>query len=116
MRHYWYIEPSSESRANIVLYRLNSTITFNPNIHPIRLPFYEDFSYEGWSSYILGFRSPDGPSMPHLQAALTSVFDNRLCNFVVAEHEICGIEGSEPYESGTIRRFNSFTGNTFRRQ
>lgn len=114
VRHYWFIEPSSENRPNIVLFRMNSTITFNPNIHPIQLPIYPDFAYEGWSSIILGFHTPDGPSTPHLQSALANIFENNLCNFgSSADHDICAIEGSEPYQSGSIRRFNGFTGKRF---
>ncbi|XP_037040519.1 coagulation factor X-like [Bradysia coprophila] len=111
VRSYWYIEPSPENRPNIVLFRMNSTITFNPNVHPIRLPFYQDFDYEGWSSLMLGFRSPDGPSTPHLQSMEASIFNNNQCDFDsdFADHDICAIDSGELYQ-GPIRRFNSFTG------
>jgi len=109
VRSYWYIEPSSQDSPNIVLFRMNETITFNPNLHPVRLPFYVNFSYEGWSSFILGYRLPTGPSMPHLQAAAVGIFENSLCNLYgnIADHEMCGIEGSE---TGSGIRFDGFTG------
>jgi len=112
VRHFWYIEPSSANRPNIVLMRINDTITYSPNVHPIQLPFFEDFAYEGWSSSILGYRTPDGPFTAQLQSAHVSIFNNNLCNFYgsIDEHEICGIDGSEPYESGSIRRYDAFTG------
>lgn len=111
MQTFWYIEPSFENSPNIVLYRMNGTMTFNPNIHPIRLPFYQDFGYEGWSSLILGFRLPDGPSRPHLQSAEVSIFNNNLCDLSgrIDDHEICAIDGGEPHQ-GPIIRFNAFTG------
>lgn len=113
VRHYWFIEPSSVDRPNIVLFRMDETITFNPNVHPIRLPFYQDFAYDGWSSLMLGFRSPVGQSTPHhLQSDQASIFGNNLCHFAgnVADHEICAIDGGEPSQSGPTRRFNTFTG------
>lgn len=120
VRNYWYIEPSPENRPNIVLLRMNGTITFNPNVHPIRLPFYQDFAYEDWSSLILGFRTPDGPSTPHLQSAEASILNNNLCNFGLSDvthaHEICAIDGGESNQSGPIRRFNAFTGKIFFRK
>lgn len=115
VRHYWYIEPSSENRPNIVLFRINGTITFNPNVHPIRLPFYQDFDYEDWSSVIVGFQSPVGLTRPHMQSAQASILNNNVCSFDgrnMADHEICAIDGSEPYD-GSLRRFDSFTGKTF---
>lgn len=95
---------------------MHETIKFDPNVHPIRLPFYQDFAYEGWSSLILGFRTTDGPFTAQLQSAqVNSVFNNDLCNFDgdIAEHEMCGIEGSGPDPIGPIRRFNAFTGNIY---
>lgn len=115
VRHYWYIEPSRENIANIVLLRLRETLTFNPNIQPIRLPSNENFSYEAWSTHILGFQTPVGSFSAQLQSVHTSVFNNSLCNFsdYIADHEICGNEGSDINGSGPIKIFDAFTGNTF---
>jgi len=111
VRHYWYITPSLENSPNIVLLRLHETLTFNPNIQPIRLPSHQNFTYEAWSSYILGFDIPSGIYRSYLQSAHASIFNSSLCNFygVIDAHEICGIDGSEPYQ-GSIRRYNGFTG------
>lgn len=114
VRHYWYITQSIENSPNIALLRLHETLSFNPNIQPIRLPSHDNFSYEAWSAHILGYQIPNGVLSAQLQSAQTSIFNNSLCNFYgnIADHEICGIEGSDPY-NGAIRRFNGFTGNTF---
>lgn len=117
VRHYWYITPSPENSANIVLLRLHETLTFNPNVQPIRLPSAENFSYEAWSSYILGFRVPPGPADAQLQSVHTSILNIGLCNLVgnpVHDHEICAVEGGDPNGSGPVMRFNAFSGNNIR--
>jgi len=119
VRTYWYIEPSFGNRPNIALFRIDENITFNPNVQPIRLPFYQDFSYDGWSSQILGFpSSPGGISMPRLQSVEARFLSNNVCEFdfsffgiyTADDHEMCSIDGRETTESGAIRLLDSFTG------
>lgn len=115
VRTYWYIESSFENRPNIALFRINGTITFNPNIHPIRLPFYRDFDYVDWSSTILGFFSPDGPLRPHLQSAAASILNRNLCDFgysITTDNDLCALDGGEPADRPVVR-YNGFTGNFF---
>ncbi|XP_037027374.1 uncharacterized protein LOC119068073 [Bradysia coprophila] len=100
VRHFWYIEPSPENSPSIVLYRLHESLIFNPNVHPIRLPFYQNFYYEGWSSLVLGYGSLSSETYAaQLQSVHTSITNNSLCNVAIDEHEICGIESREPNET-----------------
>jgi len=111
-RHFWYIEPSSENSPNIVILRFHERLTFNPNIQPIRLPSPTNFSYEGWTSLRLGFNTPEGTFRAHLQFVNTNIPRNDECNFVgiLADHDMCAIEGGPVNEGGPILRFNAFTG------
>lgn len=115
VRHYWYIQPSIENSPNIVLLRLHESLTFNPNIQPIRLPSHENFSYEDWVSYILGFDTQDGPFSAQLQSANANIRNNSLCNFSgnTADHEICASEGSPSLDEGPLIRRNGFTGDDY---
>lgn len=113
VRHYWYIRPTPEDSPNIALFRLHESLIFNPNIQPVRLPSNKNFTYEAWSSYVLGFRAPEGPSLTHLVSIHTSILNNELCNFVglpAPDHEICGLEGNDTSESGPIQIFNGISG------
>lgn len=113
VRHYWYITPSSENRPNIVLFRLHESLTFNPNVQPIRLPSAEKFSYDAWSSYILGYQTPgSGPFSAQLSSVHARILNNELCNFNgnAPDYEMCGSDGGDPRESGPIMRFNGFSG------
>lgn len=115
VRHYWYIEPSCENRPNIVLFRLHATLTFNPNVQPIRLPFDKHFSYEDWSAVTLGYASSTpGPNRYwfRLLSMPINITESSLCENaigVIAEYEICS---TEPIETEIIR-FTSFAGNYF---
>ncbi|XP_037048501.1 serine proteinase stubble-like [Bradysia coprophila] len=98
VRHYWYIEASPENSPAIVLCRIHEPLTFNPNVQPIRLPYAANanFSYEAWSSIILGYRlaAPD-----QLQFVPSNLFNNNQCEFeirfgqdrgIIGDHELCG--------------------------
>lgn len=115
VRHYWYITPSPDNSPNIVLFRLHESIKFNPNVQPIRLPSHGNFSYDGWSSYRLGFVTPGaGLFSAQLTSIHTSILDNGLCSFNgnASDFEICGSDDSEPNESGPIMRVDAFSGIT----
>ncbi|KAG4077419.1 hypothetical protein HA402_002846 [Bradysia odoriphaga] len=101
-RHYWYIEPTPEDSPRMVLLRFHETLTFNPNIQPIRLPSPENFSYEAWSSYLLGFDLSSGNAIAHLQSTQASILNNSLCNFhgIIHDYEICATDGSERFDVG----------------
>ncbi|XP_037044801.1 uncharacterized protein LOC119080505 [Bradysia coprophila] len=103
VRHYWYIEPSPEDSPRIVLSRFHEAVTFNPNIQPIRLPSSENFSYEAWSSHLLGHRSGPGNVWAHLQSTHASILNNSLCNFhgIIHDHEICATDGGERFDGGS---------------
>lgn len=97
VRHYWYIEPSCENSPTLVLARFHKTLTFNPNVQPIRLPSLDNFSYEGWSSYLL--RRP-----ARLQSTNASILSNSLCSFQDAkmdDHEICATDGTQGFQIGS---------------
>lgn len=110
VRHYWFIAPSVENSPSIVLARLHETITFNPNIHPIRLPSSGNFDYVGWSSLQLGFESVAGIFFAYSQSAETTILNNNLCNFDPGDHEMCGVNGGDTLEFGLVR-LNAFIGN-----
>lgn len=112
VRHYWYITPSLEDRPNIALLRLHETLTFNPNVQPIRLPTHGNFTYLDWSSYQLGHGSLLGGYHSWLQSMHTSILNNNLCNFaggVTPDYEICGMNSGGAYD-GEVQRFDSFIG------
>lgn len=96
VRNYWYIEPSPENSPRLVLLRLHEPITLTPNIQPIRLPSSENFPYEDWSSYVLGFQLTSGSVMAHLRSTHASILNNNLCNFhgIIHDHEMCASDGS----------------------
>ncbi|KAJ6648939.1 Transmembrane protease serine 11B-like protein [Pseudolycoriella hygida] len=112
MRHYWYIEPSAENSPNIVLLQFHERLTYNPNIHAIRLAAPGNFSYEGWASLSLGFNTPVGDFSAQLQFISTSIPNNNACTFAgnLANHEMCAIEADAGDVDGPIRRFNAFSG------
>jgi len=98
VRHFWYIEPTSENQPNIVLFRMHETIEFNPSVQPMRMPFYVDYRYEGWSSLILGFQLKFN-NYEYLQSVNVSILSNSLCTFEgrrIADHDICCIDSTEP--------------------
>ncbi|KAJ6648528.1 hypothetical protein Bhyg_03758, partial [Pseudolycoriella hygida] len=97
MRHLWYIEPSAENSPNIVLLQFHQTLTFNPNIQPIRLAAPGNFSYEGWASIFMGFDTLIEPELyptQQLKFVSSNIPRNEDCNLVgnLADHEICSIE------------------------
>ncbi|XP_037037350.1 uncharacterized protein LOC119075060 [Bradysia coprophila] len=112
VRHYWYIEASPENSPAIVLCRIHEPLTFNPNVQPIRLPYAANanFSYEAWSSLILGYRL----SAPNqLQFVPSNIFNNNQCEFeirfgqdrgIIGDHELCGTINNQT-GSGLIRHF-----------
>ncbi|KAJ6648940.1 Transmembrane protease serine 11D [Pseudolycoriella hygida] len=114
MRHYWYIEPSpsAENSPNIVLLQFHERLTYNPNIHPIRLAAPGNFSYEGWASLSLGFNTPAGIFSAQLEFVSTSIPSNGACTFAgnLANYEMCAIEAGAGNEGGPITRFNAFIG------
>ncbi|KAJ6648529.1 hypothetical protein Bhyg_03759, partial [Pseudolycoriella hygida] len=97
MRHLWYIEPSAENSPNIVLLQFHQTLTFNPNIQPIRLAAPGNFSYEGWASVFMGFNV-----LPNLELSITlqlqsvhpSIRRNEECSHVgqLTDHDMCSIQ------------------------
>lgn len=102
VRHYWYIESSPENSPRLVLLRLHEPLTFTPNIQPIRLPSSENFPYEDWSSYVLGFQLTSGSVMANLRSTHASILNNNLCNFhgIIRDYEMCASDGS-PGLAGT---------------
>lgn len=89
---FWYIEPTTESRPDIALFKLFETLVLNPNIQPIALPSLKnvEFSYEGWASTIMGFGLGDNGSLSrYLQYGHYMLMRNDECNF--ADYEICAL-------------------------
>ncbi|KAJ6649507.1 putative thiopurine S-methyltransferase [Pseudolycoriella hygida] len=108
MRRLWYIEPSTENSPNIVLLQFHETLTFNPNIHPIRLPAPGNFSYEGWSSFATGFNRP-GPVLNAVkQFSSISILRNDECNFFnnLTDYDMCTLDLGPETESPSF----TFTG------
>mgnify|MGYP006950116743 CR=1 FL=1 len=91
VRHYWIIEESPENSPRIVLCQPLERIIFNPNIQPIRLPYAANanFTYEAWSSFILGYRLSE---FRQLQSVPSKILNNNECDFhgSIADYELCG--------------------------
>ncbi|XP_037025044.1 plasma kallikrein-like [Bradysia coprophila] len=117
VRHSWYIAPSAQNSPNIALCRIDEPLTFNPNVQPIRLPYTSNtnFSYEAWSSLLLGYEltANNNRFFDQLRSVPNKILHNDQCNFLgrIDEHEMCGLTDVTPYDNEfTPIRFSIFTG------
>lgn len=80
---YVWLEPEFGFPPDIALFHTATKIIFNPNIQPIRLPSIEwgSFTFEGWSTTIIGWGRAQAGRLGLLQYSEFLVQENSLCRF-----------------------------------